>query len=456
MEHVESLLLQLVRLVFWPLRLVGRVLQAILPAALVRLIAGGADGMRRFLGRAGRLLLQLAETLNLDRVVFWLVWLLQPLWRPVAAVGGFVQAWIGYAQLAAAGVGSACPRDVVAVCNCLGTHALGWQRRGRLALPSCSQGGLRSQRLRAGSALRAKAGPVGGRYEAYRVSHRAGPRRGRRSSTKRTERMQLLAPADQPGYPEAHFWIVQQLMSGQLVEPGDEARALAKVHLDQLEALEVTGPYQQLLQAIWLVQGNQLDEAASVLKPLVSALPNAAFERMRIDLELNRPEQAREDARALVTHMASRTRRGAELSAADYQWWLAAEEVLGNLQQMRTILDQWHALEPDNAQARQALSTVCRRQAAQLLRDPLPDEQQIAELWLEAAELDNSGESLVQLAAGVVPRPPANARLPARANSAGPVGADPGPSARGNRNRGGNGPRLPSRAGIFCHRGGPR
>ena len=72
--------------------------------------------------------------------------------------------------------------------------------------------------------------------------------------------------------------------------------------------------------------------------------------------------------------------------------------MLGNWQKMRTILDQWHKLEPENEYARRALAVVCRRQAAKLLRDPLPDQQQIVELWLEAAELDQSSDSLLQLA----------------------------------------------------------
>ncbi len=392
-QRVESLFLRFFRLVTWPLRMVGRVLQAILPESLIRLFAKTGS----LFGRAGMALLQLAEKLNLDRAVMGIVWLLQPIWRPLAAIGMFAYYWLETREYR---------RGLMALpAILLATLVLGvgvWHSVfGKAQITANYKMAVRemleSRDYDRAQLYERKLAQLG--FDTQLTEYRTALAFAEEEKLDEAyERMQRLAPADRPGYPQAHFWILQRLMSGQLAVSPDEARSLAKGHLDHLETLEIKGPYQQFLLGLWLAQGKQFDEAAIVLEPLVSVIPNAAFERMRIDLALHRPEQAREDARALVTHMSARTRRGAELGTTDYQWWLAAEEVLGNWEKMRTILDQWHKLEPENKQARLALATVCRRQAAKLLRDPLPNQQKIVTLWLDASELDQSNKSLLQLA----------------------------------------------------------
>ncbi|NOZ39951.1 MAG: hypothetical protein GXP24_06975 [Planctomycetes bacterium] len=392
-DRFESLFLRFFRVLFSPLRMVGRVLQAILPESLTRLFASGGG----LVSRAGMGLLQLAEKLNLDRAVMGLVWLLQPVWRPLAAIGVFGYCWLETREYRR---GLMALPAIFLVTLVLGVgvwHSVFGKSRITANYKTAVREMLESRDYDSAKLYEKKLAQLG--FNTQLTEYRTALAFAEEDQLDEAyQRMQLLAPVDQPGYPTAHFWIIQQLMSGQLDVSEAEARRLAKVHLDHLETLEITSPYKQLLLALWLIQGDQLAEAATVLEPLVSVMPNAAFERMRIDLLLKRPDQARLDARALVTQMSALTRRGTELSPTDYQWWLAAEELLGNWQQMRTILDQWRELEPENTQARNALAVVCRRQAAQLLRSPLPKEQQIVELWLDAAELDQSNESLLQLA----------------------------------------------------------
>ncbi len=395
-DRVESLFLRFFRVLFWPLRMVGRLLQAILPAPLVRMFVSIGD----LFGRAGMALLQLAEVLNLDRAVMGLAWLLQPIWRPVAAIGMFAYYWLETREYRR---GLMALPAILLITLVLGVgvwHSVFGKAQITANYKMAVREMLEARDYDRAKLYERKLAQLG--FDTQLTEYRTAITFAEEDNTEEAyQRMQLLAPTEAPGYPPAHFWIIQRLMSGQLVDSQEESRALAKVHLDHLETLEIESPYQQLLLAMWLAQGNQLTEAADVLEPLVSVMPSAAFERMRIDLALNRPEQARQDARDLVTHMSSRTRRGAELGSNDYQWWLAAEEVLGNWQKMRTILDRWHKLEPENKQARKALAVVCRRQAAKLLRSPLPDEHQIVELWLEAVELDQSSESLLQLASAL-------------------------------------------------------
>ncbi len=400
-DRVESLFLQLFRALFWPFRLVGRMLQAILPKRLVRSAARVVSTLRKILGRAGMGLLRLAEKLNLDRAIMKLVWLLQPLWRPVAAICVFAQCWLNTRKYRRAL--KTLPAILLAtlVFGVGAWHAVFGKSHTTGNYKEAVREMLEEHDYDRAQLFERKLAQLG--VDTQLTEYRTALALAQEEKLEEAyARMQLMAPVDEPGYPAAHHWITQRLMGGQLVREKlvsspEEARSLAKRHLDHLKTLGFTGPDQQLLRALWLAQGNQLEEAAAALEPLVAILPSAAIQRMQIDMSLQRPEQARQDARSLVTQMTSRSRGRTRLTSTDYQWWLAAEQVLGNLEKMRSILDQWRKLEPENETAKAALATICRQQAQQLLRTPLPDAQQVVDLWLEAEELDQSEESLLQL-----------------------------------------------------------
>ena len=150
-----------------------------------------------------------------------------------------------------------------------------------------------------------------------------------------------------------------------------------------------------------LAQGKQFAEATDVLEPLVPLMPVAAFERMRLNMQLKRTAESRQDARSLVTQMAGLSQRNHEFSPTEYQWWLAAEELLGNWDQMDNILEDWRKLEPENEQVRGALAMVYRRQAGTLLGSPLPNPDAIVDLLLNATELDANAAAMQQLAQGL-------------------------------------------------------
>jgi len=396
-DRVESLFLGLVRLVTWPLRMLGRMLQAIvraiLPESLIRLTAKTG----RLFRHAGKALLQLAEKLNLDRAVLALVWLLQPVWRPLLACAMFAYYWLETRNYRR-GL-SALPAILLATLV-LGVglwHSVFGKSQIITSYKIAVREMLESRDYQSAKLYEQKLAQLG--FDTQLTQYRTAITFAEEEQLDVAyEHMQLLAPVDEPGYPAAHFWIIQHLLGGQLDVAKEAARSLAKVHLDHLETLEISTPYQQFLLGLWLARGNQLDQAAAVLKPLVASMPSAAMERMRIDRLLNRPQQIRQDARALATQMSARARRGAALSALDYQWWLTAEQVLGNLPQMRTIVERWRVLEPENEQASRVLAIISQRQAQQLLRAPLPDQQQIVQLWVEAAELDPSKEASLQMA----------------------------------------------------------
>lgn len=388
--------------VTWPFRMFGRMLAALGRAVLPESVRDRLGSLGSLPARFFAKLLQASEALNLDRPLLWLVWLLQPFWRPVAALGGFVYAWFitrHWRQLL-----MAVPALVMLLpFGVVGAHSY-WVGKGQVVTryQASMKDALEAQEYDRVQLYERKLAQLG--VDTQLTEYRNALALAEEGNLKEaSQRMQFLAPEDHSGYASAHFWLAQNYMSGLLVREKivtneAESLRLAKVHLDHLEELQLTGQYHQFLQSVWLIRKGRLDEAAQLLQPLVTIMPSAAFERMRVSLRLKRAEQAREDARALITHMTTQQQRGNVIGVNELQWWLAAEEVIGNLGQMREILDKWLSIEPDNSQAQQALARVYRQQAAQELRDPLPDEQRIADLWLQASKLEGRNDALLQTA----------------------------------------------------------
>ena len=97
-ERIDQWLIGLVWLVTWPVRIVWRLIAGlaalVLPRSLVNSLSGVAVAWSRFQRWLVDSVWGLVELLNLDGLMRWLAWLTQPLWRPIAAVGGFLFAWI--------------------------------------------------------------------------------------------------------------------------------------------------------------------------------------------------------------------------------------------------------------------------------------------------------------------------------------------------------------------------
>ncbi len=396
-DRVESLLARVVRLLLWPFRLVARVFQVLLPAPVYGFFSSLLESVQGLFLRVGTGVLQLAEMLNLDRVVLGLVWLLQPIWRPLASICIFFVCWVNTRQYRSALL--ALPAIVLAVLVLgVGTFHSVFGRSKILAhYKDAVLETQDSKDFQLRELYDQKLAQLG--EDTQLTQYRTAIALAEDGNLEEASmRMELLAPEDHAGYPNAHYWIIQHLINSKLGDSPEESKRLIRVHLKHLESLEVESPQLAYIEAVLLKQENKLAEAARILEPIVQQIPGAAFERMVINHTLKRREQAQQDARAVVTHMKSLTRGDTMLNAVEYQQWFAAEEMLGNLEQMRSLLERWYKIEPDSEQAAKLLARVCRQQARELLRDPLPDQDQIMELWLRAAKLDKSADSMLQLA----------------------------------------------------------
>jgi tetratricopeptide (TPR) repeat protein len=172
--------------------------------------------------------------------------------------------------------------------------------------------------------------------------------------------------------------------------PKAEGHRLMGIHLDHLQTLGVRGPQIELLEAFWLVRGGKTAEASAKLAPLVNRLPLAAALRMDLNMGLARAEDARGDARAVRAHMQDRTRRGLTLNAQDWRSWYIAERLLGNTDQAETNARAWLKLEPKNVEAQRSLSELCQIRFTSLIATSDPDPEELAALFIEAAELTDN------------------------------------------------------------------
>jgi tetratricopeptide (TPR) repeat protein len=142
-----------------------------------------------------------------------------------------------------------------------------------------------------------------------------------------------------------------------------------------------------LLRALWLSKNHQPEEAAKLLKPMVSRSPQAAIMRMKIHILLNKLDDARGDARWVRSHMEDRTERGDALSPQDLNDWHFAARLLGDLPKAHSLAEQWFKAEPTSKDARAVLAELSQRMFDRALAAPNPDAERLAALFVQAGEL---------------------------------------------------------------------
>ncbi len=383
LEGLESLFLDLLRFITWPLRQLWRIVAGIvallMPAAVRRPLANLAARVIALQSIVWQSLVELAEWLNLDSLVRWLVWLLQPVWRPVATLLGFVYAWLAtrpYRQMlwglpalllmlpisVAAAWSAFWGQQMVADHYVQAVKQAAEDKdydRVQLFQRKLAQLGVETQLSDYNTAeLLAKNGEMAAAYKS----------------------MQLLAPTESPGYPAAHYWIIRQLLSDHLSLPAEESQRLVGVHLDQLTKLGFKNRELTLIRAYWLAKGDRKVEAAELLKPLAAQNLAAAIERLRIDLLLGKGNEARRDALHVRSHLERTKRLKQPIDTKAYQWWMAAEQVLGDRTRFQHVLMDWIERFPANELALTELATFHIQEFETLVQASSPDPATLATL----------------------------------------------------------------------------
>jgi tetratricopeptide (TPR) repeat protein len=409
LDRVEGLLLGLWRCVTWPVRMIGRGLAAVARLIVPESVAMGAgqrlDRWRAGLQRSGSAAWALLERLNLDAPMRWLAWLLQPLWRPLAAVGGFAYAWAvtrPYRQMA-----WGLPA-LTLLLPVLGTvaWAVTWGRdtvatRYRVAVREARHAqDFASMRLYEQKLEQLGVDTERNDFEAAKeLADAADKLSGPARDAKLAEAyalMRELAPEDELGLPAAHFWILVRLLGGELDVADDERLRLAGVHLERLEKLGASGMEFDVLRAVYHERRGELEQAAEVLEPYINRMELAATRRMVIDIQLKRLDEARRDATALHQHLEQAERKGEAFDAPRYQAYAQAEELLGNGSEFARVARLWLKVAPEHPVARRSVLAVDRMEFAGMLQS---DHASGAELARRLAEMMTLAEDHQQFEA---------------------------------------------------------
>lgn len=377
----EAIVVRAVALVFWPFFAIARLLGRLVPAALPSSLSTAFHSVIHFA-------VECAERLNLDRVLFAAVWLLTPVWWPVATLLGWAYAWLSTRR----------PRELalavpaVAMASVFGFVAVeaSWQgrddivQRYQVAARQAAEDG-QSQRA---EFLERKLEQLG--VDTRRNAYLAAIRQEDEGDLQDAyERMSALAPSDRVGYTAAHAWLAHHLaIDEELVPEMDkkERLTLAEKHLDLLHEQEIRSVGLAQLRAFVYSQSGRNKQAEEALRPFASEQISPAAARLRLLATLRDTEAAKEQARAFL-RLLERERRSGPLQGEMYEAWLLAAELTDDAQQLELAITSWLKAEPEEERPRVLLGALRREQTQDLIKDPTASPIRVAELIYEAASL---------------------------------------------------------------------
>ena len=254
-EKLDSVFLGLGLALLWPFRALWRGLSALVRVLLPESLRNVLLSPFRVIGRAGAALgkavYRLAEALNIDGAIVWLVRKTRWLWAPFVALIAFFQAWVktrSYKHLAwglpvvivvAPVLAATAWTNTRGKGRVVGGYQIALKRalddkdfeRAQLYQRKLAQLGSESQTSEFQSAV--ALANDGKMQEAYR-------------------RMKQLAPEDSTGLGAAHSWILNQALDNRLGLSNEENQRLIGVHLKHVQALGAKGPQLELVRALWL------------------------------------------------------------------------------------------------------------------------------------------------------------------------------------------------------------
>jgi tetratricopeptide (TPR) repeat protein len=208
--------------------------------------------------------------------------------------------------------------------------------------------------------------------------------------------MTRLAPSSRPGYPPAHFWMLDQIIAGN-IDDDDPARGAAiDGHLEQLAKLSVDSPYLQLLRASRLLAKGQQSEAADMLRPLAGRLPQAAFQLLPLDVATADNATAQATAETVLRHLAAWPQSEAPFSAPMYRTWALALECLGRQSELDAVYRDWHETYPGDRRARARFARMVARDVEARLASPSTSPAALADIMQQACSLDLPPEWLTE------------------------------------------------------------
>jgi hypothetical protein len=381
-DRFDDLAIGVGKLLAWPFVAVWRLLRGIGRLIVPESVANAFAAVP---GRIGAGALWLAEAINLDIFVQWGIWLTQPLWVPIAALLGFLNAWLTTRNWRNMLWGLPVvmlflPFAFIFVsARFLGGKSV--ETRYQLASKQAeTEGDFEKLNL-----IQAKLGQLGVATDDTRF--RSAVKLAEEGKFKEAyEMVKPMAPLTSRRYLPAHHWVAQNLLAERLPEPADQINKLVETHLDILEKAQVRDPSITVMRAAVRAREKEYTEAATLLKPLADKNPEISLELLRLALAGNDLIGAKREAQRVCTLMTARADKNQELSETDYQFWSMAAELRQDIPQLRRALEAWVKLNPEAQPPRLALAALQQQEFARLFRDPLADADATFTAFMEVIE----------------------------------------------------------------------
>ncbi|MGL4511651.1 MAG: hypothetical protein ACRCT8_01060 [Lacipirellulaceae bacterium] len=384
MEMLERFFVALLRWLTWPVRAVGRLLRSAVPRGVAESIDQSAENLRRVAGRVATA----DEAGPFDAVARGVAWVTWPLWRPVAGLVAFANAYIRTRSWRTL-VGGVPAIVVAAPLLAIAVQELRQSDDARAdPYRKAVQEATAEQDYKRVDLFERKLAQLGvdSRATAFRVAERFeedGDVAGA------FERMQALAPRAEVGYAPAHWWIVDHALR-RLVAIEDGARGPLMVdHLDRLKDLGIENMPTALVRALVLADAKEFGPAAKLLEPYAKTDFAAAAERMRLLMAAGDTEAARDQASFVASQVAVRRRTEAKVTEEEYTLWAVAAQLRGDDAVLEGVAVSWLNDFPESDAARRLLAGFRRRQFETLARSASASSTEVARLLSEATRLDS-------------------------------------------------------------------
>ncbi|MDP1563881.1 MAG: hypothetical protein Q8M16_21075 [Pirellulaceae bacterium] len=215
------------------------------------------------------------------------------------------------------------------------------------------------------------------------------------------ETMRRIAPPTSPGFPGAHFWIIETLLDGKMNVPSEQAADLALQHIEQLKTRVGN------LDDLWFLEGlanyrqGRIEPAQNALGNIRSEFPPATALQLQIFVQQSNDRSARDTAIRLNRQIQQIVDIGRELTPIELRWRATAAHVIGDEASAVAAAENWYQSNPDSREARLNRAAVIMRQVDSWLQRPTADPSEtlarikLAATTLEAEDLEIVSRRLV-------------------------------------------------------------
>jgi tetratricopeptide (TPR) repeat protein len=152
--------------------------------------------------------------------------------------------------------------------------------------------------------------------------------------------LQQIAPLEEPGLPEAHLWIAQNISAGKLESGNPRATELVERHLHHAMARQAGDPTLNVWLARIYFSSGRREECRELLDATrVADLPwRARVGAADLYAQLGQLERARFFAHGALAYFDEQQRSGGALTVDDYLSWAAAAELEGETSRAIDVL----------------------------------------------------------------------------------------------------------------------